>query len=72
MTKEQVAELVSRTDEGCYEGEGINVTKADVLRVLDEREALLEALRDAAELIDLYPTGDSSDARAALAKAEAP
>lgn len=71
MTPKQIEKLCERLDERCVDGEGINVTKEDVLKLLDEREALLIALRDAADVLDILPTGDSGQARDAIAKAGA-
>lgn len=45
MTSEQIENLKGRLDERCVDGEGINVTREDVERLLDEREALLETLK---------------------------
>lgn len=47
MTKAQITDLLARSNQACYEGEGINVTPADVIRLLAERERLLDALRAA-------------------------
>jgi hypothetical protein len=49
VTDAQIANLRERTDERCSEGEGINVTKADVERLLDERKALLIVAKRARE-----------------------
>lgn len=45
MREAEIADLRARTDEACFDGEGINVTKEDVERVLLERDALLVALK---------------------------
>jgi hypothetical protein len=47
MTSEQIAELRERIHERSADGEGINVTREDVERLLDERYALLVALKAA-------------------------
>lgn len=76
MTSEQIENLKGRLDERCVDGEGINVTREDVERLLDEREALLEALKEAQRIIDgeVCSTNDhGADCRnllAVIAKAE--
>lgn len=45
MTEVQIEDLRRRAEERCYEGEGINITKEDVMRILAEREALVEGMR---------------------------
>lgn len=50
MTSEQIVNLRRRLNERSADGEGINVTREDVTRLLDERETLLRALRSVARL----------------------
>jgi hypothetical protein len=36
MTDLEIARILSRADEACYDGEGINITKEDVTGLVDE------------------------------------
>lgn len=75
MTPEQISELRRNVIEwtgGHREAAYAGTASGTILRALDERAELLEALKDAAETIELMPTGDDQFARAAIAKAEAP
>jgi hypothetical protein len=58
MTEKEVAALRDRTDEHCYDGEGINVTKEDVARLLEERETLLAAAVRVRDRIELRADSD--------------
>lgn len=72
MRREQVEELRKQFGAGV---EGLTVEQCvAALLALDEREALLAALRDAAEALEHFSPGtsDADDARAAIAAAEAP
>jgi hypothetical protein len=70
MTREQIAELHAWVYQRAYQplsGEGL---RGSVRRVLDEREALLEALRNIAEEAE-GGSWVAATAQAAIAKAEA-
>jgi hypothetical protein len=49
VTNEQITNLLRRTDQQAMHGEGIDVTKVDVVRLLEERKRLLDELQSALE-----------------------
>lgn len=80
MTKEQVAELRENASCDCWDNPDVRscncLAQKSLSRLLDEREALLEALKEARRLLAECDTSlgvsDLTAFDAAIAKAESP